>query len=90
MPMRAPLPRFLLLMTMFIVLPVDAATTPIAKPTGRVMLAVSGKIQRNNSENGVEFDRSMLEAIGMVELTTETRRSSKAKPCFGVCGCVIS
>jgi hypothetical protein len=52
--------------------PADTATTSIAKPAGRVMLTISGNIQQTNSENGVEFDRSMLEAIGLVELVTET------------------
>ena len=48
------------------------AVSPIAKPTGRVILSITGDIERANSAEGVELDRTMLEAIGMVELETET------------------
>lgn len=36
------------------------------------MLTITGKIERTNGEQGAEFDRAMIEALGVVEMTTET------------------
>ena len=49
-----------------------SAASSISKPTGRVLLTIKGNIQHTNSEAGAEFDRKMLEEIGLVELVTET------------------
>ncbi len=74
--MRSSFLSVFLLFTMFGVIPIDADAITVAsqieKPTGRVVLTITGHIQRTNSEDGAEFDREMLEALGMVELETET------------------
>ncbi|MEO1018294.1 MAG: molybdopterin-dependent oxidoreductase [Pseudomonadota bacterium] len=44
----------------------------LPQPAGRVILTITGNIGNTNSEKGAEFDREMLEAIGMVDITTET------------------
>lgn len=48
------------------------ALTALKKPSGRVILSVTGEIERTNGEGRADFDRAMLESIGMVELETET------------------
>jgi len=48
------------------------ALTALKKPSGRVILSVTGEIDRTNAEGRADFDRAMLEAIGMVELKTMT------------------
>jgi hypothetical protein len=44
----------------------------LATPSGPVLLSVTGKITETNGEGRAEFDREMLEALGMVRLTTWT------------------
>lgn len=44
----------------------------LAEPTGRVILAVSGKISVTNDGDSAKFDRAMLEELGMVSFTTAT------------------
>ena len=41
-------------------------------PSGPVLLSVTGKIAETNGEGRAEFDRTMLEALGMVRLRTWT------------------
>ena len=48
------------------------AAFALEAPTGRVILTVSGNITETNSEQGAQFDREMLLALGANELTTET------------------
>ncbi len=48
------------------------ALTALKQPSGRVILSVSGEIERTNADDRADFDRAMLEAIGMVELETVT------------------
>ena len=40
-----------------------AAAGDLAKPAGKVVLTVSGKIENRNSEGGAMFDMAMLEAL---------------------------
>jgi hypothetical protein len=47
-----------------------AAETP--QPATKPMLTVSGKIAASSSEDGVQFDRDALEALGMVTIETTT------------------
>lgn len=54
-----------------LVMPAEALTT-LPKPKGRILLSVTGAIERTNGENRADFDREMLEAIGMVEMETTT------------------
>lgn len=53
------------------VTPADALNS-LPKPKGRVLLSVSGEIERTNAEGKAELDREMLESIGMVEIQTTT------------------
>jgi hypothetical protein len=48
------------------------AAEPLATPAGRPILTVSGKISVTNKGDTAEFDRAMLEAIGMESFTTAT------------------
>lgn len=48
------------------------AADPLPEPTGRVILTVSGAIEIKNSENGADFDRDMLNALGLEEIVTTT------------------
>jgi len=48
------------------------ADEPLAKPTGPVILTVSGAIGRTNAAGKAEFDMQMLEALGFSRLTTST------------------
>lgn len=48
------------------------ALNSLPKPAGRVLLSVSGAIERTNADGRADLDRAMLESIGMVELETTT------------------
>jgi len=48
------------------------AAPPLAKPTDKAILTVTGKIVVTNSDKSAVFDRAMLESIGMVSFTTTT------------------
>lgn len=53
--------------------PPDAAMAgPLPEPQGRAILAVSGRIGVTNGTDSARFDRPMLEALGMVSMTTTT------------------
>ncbi|WP_128255433.1 oxidoreductase [Falsirhodobacter deserti] len=44
----------------------------LSVPHGRVILTVSGNIAKTNVGNTAQFDRKMLEDLGMVDVTTAT------------------
>ncbi|MEC5293026.1 oxidoreductase [Aurantimonas sp. C2-6-R+9] len=44
----------------------------LATPTGKVILTISGEIAVTNAGDSAEFDRAMLESIGMVSFQTST------------------
>jgi hypothetical protein len=48
------------------------AAAPLAKPTGPVILTVTGAISETNAPGRAEFDRKMLEALGLESMTTTT------------------
>ena len=48
------------------------ALKALKKPSGRVILSVTGDIERTNVDGRADLDRAMLESIGMVELETTT------------------
>lgn len=48
------------------------ALEPLPKPSGPVILVVSGAIKASNSVRGAEFDRDMLDALGLMEISTTT------------------
>lgn len=50
----------------------SARSDLLPRPQGRVILTVSGKIGNTNADGTAMFDRAMLEALGVSELTTET------------------
>lgn len=53
------------------VLPASVAKAQgLAKPKGEVILSISGKITHSNAEGRADFDREMLEALGMAVLKT--------------------
>lgn len=54
------------------------------KPDGRVILTVSGKIVRQNSERGFSFDRKMIEQLGMRRLVTSTNWTDGVQTFEGV------
>ena len=47
-------------------------TETLAMPQGKVILTVSGKIDRTNDSGQAQFDREMLEGIGTKRLETST------------------
>ncbi|MXQ11966.1 molybdopterin-dependent oxidoreductase [Microvirga makkahensis] len=49
-----------------------ARATALAMPKDRPVLTVSGKIAVTNKGDAAEFDRTMLEALGMESFTTST------------------
>jgi hypothetical protein len=50
----------------------DAAAEPLAEPTERPILTVTGNIGVTNRAGAATFDRAMLEALGMVRFETTT------------------
>ncbi len=48
------------------------ADTPLAKPSGRVILTISGAIDHTNADGHAEFDRKMLEQLGTTAFATST------------------
>ena len=48
------------------------ADKPLPKPAGRVLLTVTGAIDHTNADGRAEFDRQMLEALGVTALKTST------------------
>lgn len=49
-----------------------AVAGALEAPTGPVILTVSGAIRNTNADGGADFDRAMLERIGISEMTTIT------------------
>ena len=48
------------------------AETPLAKPSGLVILTISGAIEHTNAGGRAEFDRKMLERLGTTAFATST------------------
>lgn len=49
-----------------------ASAEPLAKPTGKTILTISGRIDNTNAAGTAQFDREMLEALGMETVKTAT------------------
>src|SRR5262245_32798246 len=47
-----------------------AGTLP--RPSGKVILRISGNIANRNSPEGADFDADMLERLGLADLVTRT------------------
>ena len=56
----------------FSLLSLGAQAAPLAAPKDKPILTVSGAISETNSDSGAQFDRSMLEQIGMATIETTT------------------
>ncbi|TXR49543.1 molybdopterin-dependent oxidoreductase [Phyllobacterium endophyticum] len=50
----------------------NASAGSLAKPEGKAILSISGKIENTNSGTAAEFDRAMLENIGLETIETTT------------------
>ena len=66
------LTRSLLVILVFIGVAGQLNAQEIPRPTEDIILTVTGSISNTNSTDKAEFDRPMLENIGMVEITTMT------------------
>lgn len=55
-------------------------------PKGKVLLTISGNIKHTNSPGKAEFDRDMLEALGMVKYITKTYWTNGMQQFEGVPG----
>lgn len=50
----------------------SARADELPRPEGKVILTIDGEIARTNAPGRAEFDRAMLERIGLVPLSVET------------------
>lgn len=59
---------------MFIAMTAFSSTVKgeLPEPHGQVLLTISGNIEEMNAGDQTEFDRNMLEELGLVDLTTRT------------------
>jgi len=49
-----------------------AGAGPLGEPTEKPILTVSGKISQTNKDASAQFDRAMLEALGVTSFSTTT------------------
>jgi len=68
------LPRIVIasVLTIFAVTTGAPGAGSLPQPSEKPMLTVSGKIGVSNKDGAAQFDRTMLEAMGMVEIETTT------------------
>ncbi|MFQ0814598.1 oxidoreductase [Brucella anthropi] len=64
-----PIRLFICLLLPFVWLS-GAAAEPLVKPAGKPILVISGNISNTNIGDTAQFDRDMLEAIGLVTVET--------------------
>jgi hypothetical protein len=62
------------------------ALEPLPAPAGPVILTVAGSIAVTNGDSGAAFDRDMLYALGISELTTTTPWTDGQRVFSGVLG----
>lgn len=67
--------------TVGLMLAPKAYSGTLPSPTGPVLLTVTGAITNTNNGGQADFDRAMLEALGLTELTTSTPYTD-GKPTF--------
>lgn len=60
------------------------ALSALQKPSGQVILSVTGAIERTNADGRADLDLAMLESIGLVELETTTPFTKGSKVFRGV------
>ncbi len=61
-----------LALIMLVLTSANVMAANLAKPSGKVILTVSGKISHTNVGDTAQFDRAMLRALGVSDLQTET------------------
>ncbi|MDB5526623.1 MAG: oxidoreductase [Rhizobium sp.] len=66
--------KFTVLLSVFaVILSFNAAAAGgLALPTGKVILTISGNITKTNKGEVAQFDRAMLESLGLVSFKTKT------------------
>ncbi len=69
--------------------PCVASAASLGKPTGKVILTLSGNISHTNSGEKAEFDREMLEALGVTEVRQHTPWTDGEQTFSGVLGSKI-
>jgi hypothetical protein len=69
-----------------LLLPLASAEAGLAMPSGAIVLRVSGDIEHTNQNRTAVFDRTMIEALGMETLVTETPWSNGEVTFEGVRG----
>lgn len=60
-----------LLLTAMAVAPLSA-NNPLPRPNGRVLLTITGNIAHTNADGQADFDRHMLEELGVTGFSTST------------------
>ena len=65
-------PGSLLALVATFLLATAASAAELARPAGEVILTVTGRIARTNADGRAEFDRAMLENLGLAKLRTWT------------------
>ena len=61
--------------------PTDAG---MSQPTGKTLLTITGKIHETNADGRAEFDRALLELLGLSELMTSTPWTDGERAFVGV------
>jgi hypothetical protein len=72
-----------LFLTVMAVAPLSA-NNPLPQPSGRVLLTITGNIDRTNADGRAEFDRQMLEELGVTGFATSTSWTDGAPRFEGV------
>ena len=72
-----------------LLIPAALNAAPLGSPTGEVILIVSGNISNKNAGAKAEFDREMLEALGMTEVKQSTPWTDGQQTFSGVLGSKI-
>jgi hypothetical protein len=78
--------RLFLLIATLILITIDPTPTYAgpSKPAGKTLLTITGMIQETNADGRLEFDREMLEQLGITALTTRTPWTEGERAFVGV------
>jgi hypothetical protein len=80
------LTKLMLAAALFVLGPICslARGADLPKPSGSVILTITGSIQSTNSSEGAVFDREMIESVGIKTLRTSTNWTDGVKVFEGV------